>query len=577
MVGARRRHMKQKGLGIRGKILVTFTVMALIPLLIIGFLTTLSINDLGDKSVEDSSNALRTQANADLLTQTEDKTIQVEQFFKDIEDDGKFLMDFAFDVYNNPQKYEVIGYPDFHYSSNTVPYLPDWGYVNPNYDERFGAWSDWDLQVQACPYLNSSVVNRASEDNDYAEWLRNEINLTLAFDQVFKPIYVNNQPNVGLVWMVRHGGLTNAYQIPSLDYGGLLVAGEFTDDWDEDAEEYVTLANPINNPQKTVVWTEPYFDTVGNGWLVSCIGPIYKGNSFIGSVGIDIQLDTILRTVLDISIYKSGHAFLIDNTGNTIAHKDLDTTRKAQMRDDEENTDVDIQDLESRSADFKDLLNKMATTDMGIETVTYDDDKDYYVSFEKVTDTDFILGIVVPEEEVLESVKSTEKSIDDTTNETLYLVIGINVIALIFILVVGLALTNQIIAPINEMIEISQQLGVGELDEDMFDEAHRKISKRKVKGDEIGTFYRSFKKMVQTINQNVEDEKKQKEKEFEPIPQKLIQDIKIEIKDSVIHRSSIGVPGGKGKPGQTIYCLNCGKDLPPDFSGKFCPHCGEEP
>ena len=83
--------------------------------------------------------------------------------------------------------------------------------------------------------------------------------------------------------------------------------------------------------------------------------------------------------------------------------------------------------------------------------------------------------------------------------------------------------------------------------------------------------------MVHSINENIEEEKKQKEKESAPIPQQLIQDIKIEIRDSVIHRSTIGVPGKKGKPGETRYCLNCGKDLPEDFSGQFCPYCGEEP
>jgi HAMP domain-containing protein len=567
---------KDKGLGLRGKILVTFTVMALIPLLVIGFFTTLSITDLGDKSIEDSTEALRKQANSDLSTQTSDKAVQVEQFFMDVEDDCSFLMDFAYDVYNNPEKYDVIGYPGSIYDQNSVPYLPDWGYVHTANDERNGAWADWDMKVQTCPYLNSSVVNRAATDPGYAVWLRNEINMTLAFDHTFKPIYDNNQPNVQLVWMVRAGGLTNSYSVPQVDYGDLLATGELTDDWDEDSEDYVTLANQYNNPQKKVIWTEPYFDTVGNGWLVSCIAPIYKGTSFIGSVGIDIQLDMILNTVLDITMYDTGHAFLIDGSGNTIAHQDLDDERQRQMGIAEENTDVNIQSLESSSDEFKSMLNNMDNADYGLETVTYDDDKDYYIGYEKIHGTDFILGIVVPEEEVLESVKVTEENISETTNETMLLVLVINGIALVFILVIGLALANRIIAPINEMIEVSQQLGSGEIDEDVFDIAHKKISKRKTKPDEIGTFYRAFKNMVQTINQNAEEEKKKKKKEFEPIPQQLVQDIKIEIKDSVIHRSSIGVPG-KGKPGQTRYCLNCGKDLPPDFTGQFCPYCGEEP
>ncbi len=564
-----------RGLGIRGKILATFTVMALIPLLIMGFFTAISITDLGGKSVEDSTDALKTQANTDLATQTEDKSVQVEQFFNHLEADGKFLKEFAYDVYNYPMKYEVTRYPNYKYSSNTVPYLPAWGYVHTANDERMGAWADWDDRVQACPYLNSSVVKHAAENPVFARWLRNEINLTLAFDNIFKPIYENNQPNVVNVWMVRRGGLTNSYSVPALDYGQLLKDGEITDDWDEDSENYVTLADNINNPLRKVVWTDPYFDPVGNGWMVSCIGPIYKENLFIGTVGIDVQLDLILNSVLDITMYKTGHAFLIDTVGNTIAHKDLDSIRNAQMQSDPDNTDVHISSLESDSEEFFEFLSTMYKTDRGQEKVIYDDGESYYIGYHKITGTNFILGIVVSEEEVINSVQNTKKGIEETTNETLFLIIIINIISLVFILGVGLAVANRIVTPINDMINISQQLGVGEIDEKIF--SRIKLDQRKVKKDEIGVLWRSFGHMVESINKNVEREKQLKKKETAPIPQQLIQDIKIEIHDSVLHRSNIGIQdrSKKQKPGETEYCLSCGKDLPVGFSGKFCPHCGE--
>jgi len=564
------------GLGIRGKILLTFTLMALIPLVVIGAFTTYSINDLGDKSIDDSTKALQTQANEDLMTRTTDRAVQVEQFFNDIEADGLMLTEFAADVYKHPERYEIVSYPDFHYADSTVPYLPDWGYVHTANDERKGAWSDWEMNVQACPYLNSSVVKRAASDAVYAEWLRNEINLTLAFDHVFKPVYDNNQPNAVLVWMVREGGLTNSYSVPPVDYGQLLKDRELTDDWDEDSEDYVTLANPIHNPSKEVIWTEPYFDTVGNGWLVSCIGPIYKGSEFIGSVGIDIQLNLILDTVLDISMYRTGHAFLINTDGVTVAHHDLAKVRKAQMDVDEDDIDVAIQDLESDSEEFNTLLDKMYDTDSGFEKVEFEDGEVRYISYSKIEGTDFVLGIVVPESEVLESVLATEDKIAEKSNETMLLVLIIDGVALVFILAVGLGVANRIVAPINEVIDISQKLGVGKIDENMFKSVNSKIGKRRTKKDEIGNFYQSFSKMVHSINKNVEKDKQQKQKESEPIPQQLIQDIKIEIKDSVIQRSTIGATGA-AKPGSSQYCLNCGKDLPADFSGQFCPFCGEEP
>jgi len=566
---------KNDMIGIRGKILITFTAMALVPLLVLGVFTTMSISDLGERSVDDSTSALQYQATSDLTAQTRDKAIQVEQFFTDIEEDAKMLTDFANDLYNHPEKYENDRYPDHHYSEKTVDYLPDWGYVYQSNDERNGAWSDWGGKVQACPYLNSSVVARAGREPDYASWLNNEINLSVSFDHVFKPIYDNNQPRVTLVWMVRLGGITNSYSESPVDYGELLRTGDLTDDWDEDSEEYVTLASQKNNPKKELVWTEPYFDTVGNGWMVSCIGPIYRGTSFIGTVGIDVQLDMILNTVLDISMYETGHAFLIDGNSNTISHKNLEFERNLQIKEDPDNTDVDIRSLETDCEGFSDLLLEMFTNEEGMKTVTYGDGEDNYIGYTKIGGTQFVLGIVIPEKEVVESVDETERSIESTSSNTLLFIIVIDSIALCVILVVGLVLSNRIVKPINKMAGIASKIGCGELDDDLFEKEGIQMDEGEAKKDEIGLLMRSFNRMMSSINEKRLREKKLKEKEAAPIPQQLIQDIKIEIKDSVINRSSIGSTGqGSGSSGGD-YCLNCGKDLPNDFEGEFCPHCGD--
>jgi len=566
---------KNNMIGIRGKILITFTAMALVPLLVLGVFTTMSISDLGEKSVDDSTSALQLQATSDLTAQTRDKAIQVEQFFTDIEEDAKMLTDFANDLYNDPERYENERYPDHRYSEKTVDYLPDWGYVYESSDERNGAWSDWNGKVQACPYLNSSVVTKAAREPDYASWLNDEINMSVSFDHVFKPIYDNNQPRVTLVWMVRLGGITNSYSESPVDYGELLRTGDLTDDWDEDSEEYVTLASQKNNPKKELVWTEPYFDTVGNGWMVSCIGPIYRGTSFIGTVGIDVQLDMILNTVLDISMYETGHAFLIDGNSNTISHKNLEFERNLQIKEDPDNTDVDIRSLETDCEGFSDLLLEMFTNEEGMKTVTYGDGEDNYIGYTKIGGTQFVLGIVIPEKEVVESVDETERSIESTSSNTLLFIIVIDSIALCVILVVGLVLSNRIVKPINKMAGIASKIGCGELDDDLFEKEGIQMDEGEAKKDEIGLLMRSFNRMMSSINEKRLREKKLKEKEAAPIPQQLIQDIKIEIKDSVINRSSIGSTGqGSGSSGGD-YCLNCGKDLPNDFEGEFCPHCGD--
>ena len=164
------------------------------------------------------------------------------------------------------------------------------------------------------------------------------------------------------------------------------------------------------------------------------------------------------------------------------------------------------------------------------DAVKYEDGDVNYIGFSQITDTNFYLGIVVPESEVIESVSSTEKSIEGTTNETLVLIIFIDLLALVMILVVGLAVANRIVNPINQMISVSKRLGVGEIDESLLSSDDIRIDSKKVKKDEIGTLMTSFNKMINSINETKTKEKKLKAKEQQPIPQQLIQDIKIEIK-----------------------------------------------
>ncbi|MBQ7566997.1 MAG: diguanylate cyclase [Oscillospiraceae bacterium] len=74
------------------------------------------------------------------------------------------------------------------------------------------------------------------------------------------------------------------------------------------------------------VWQQPYFtdnlyDKDNNGvYVVSYNVPIYKGDRFIGVIGIEIDYDTIIEPVKNISLYDNGYAFINDGAGTIIYH-----------------------------------------------------------------------------------------------------------------------------------------------------------------------------------------------------------------------------------------------------------------
>ncbi|MCA1974075.1 MAG: cache domain-containing protein, partial [Caenispirillum sp.] len=78
-------------------------------------------------------------------------------------------------------------------------------------------------------------------------------------------------------------------------------------------------ADASHNPGRGVTWTDAYVDPAGQGWLISAIAPVYKGDFLEGVVGLDITIDTIVRRILDIRTPWGGYAVLVGRDGTILA------------------------------------------------------------------------------------------------------------------------------------------------------------------------------------------------------------------------------------------------------------------
>jgi serine phosphatase RsbU (regulator of sigma subunit) len=74
-----------------------------------------------------------------------------------------------------------------------------------------------------------------------------------------------------------------------------------------------------HNPKRDIVWTDVYVDPAGQGWMASCIAPIYNGNVLEGVIGADITVATLIKKVLDMKIPWNGYGMLIGRSGMILA------------------------------------------------------------------------------------------------------------------------------------------------------------------------------------------------------------------------------------------------------------------
>ena len=78
-------------------------------------------------------------------------------------------------------------------------------------------------------------------------------------------------------------------------------------------------ADAAHNPGRGVVWTDVYVDPAGQGWMVSCIAPVYREDFLEGVIGLDITVSTITDTILNLAIPWNGYGVLVSKTGALLA------------------------------------------------------------------------------------------------------------------------------------------------------------------------------------------------------------------------------------------------------------------
>ncbi len=81
-------------------------------------------------------------------------------------------------------------------------------------------------------------------------------------------------------------------------------------------------SDPRNNPGRHRFWTPVYYDGEAKAWMVSVIHPLDWQGQWIGTVGHDVVIDTLLKNI-DTRLEPGMINLILSRDGNLIAHPDL--------------------------------------------------------------------------------------------------------------------------------------------------------------------------------------------------------------------------------------------------------------
>lgn len=215
-------------------------------------------------------------------------------------------------------------------------------------------------------------------------------------------------------------------------------------------DPFYVVANEANNPDRKAVWTKPYVDYLGTGWMITCSSPLYRGDKFFGVACVDVRLDTLQKNFLaDFRLSDTGFAYVLDRKGDIIYHPNFLPVGEKQGQMFLTNI---IHDTHI-SNEYKSALEKVLSSE-GVGFVSYFDrlnkDNKKLIAYAPITGQDWILAVEISYDDYM-AMGTLNKS-----NFLLYILI-IAVTLLIF----SIFLHEQYSRPITALEKQAQEIAKG--------------------------------------------------------------------------------------------------------------------
>jgi tetratricopeptide (TPR) repeat protein len=444
-------------MNISKRIVVTFVTVALIPIIVISSLSIIAINNVSNANAADAAEELKAEELANLMRLSNDTGLFIEERWKNYVD-GVYMMEaYCEDLING----RINSTARYSYYWNEAD-EPNWGDLTFETESEIveAYFSDYITFQTDCYYMPRFAWNN-NDPHDLSPGTQYALDITSNMVNVFKALHEMNE-DFRWLYMGFDLGISDQHLFRNYPFDDLFYFQEDdegnpvlpADDYDPNAEDWYTNVVAQSMSDDSVVFTEPYIDP-SVGLVISMGRPVrFDNNTLFGVVSADVSMSTINERVLNLEVLENGYSFLLDSSGTVIAHPQQDPL--------EDPLQIELLEFNSTTSSeavaFTGLLSStVLEEESGLEEFQKDG-QTWYMAFVNVTNTDYILAVVVPNSDVIGPAIAMLNLVG---TQTLILTIALGAVLAVVagvITVVSYRRARSVIEPITEMTRLVNKM-----------------------------------------------------------------------------------------------------------------------
>lgn len=172
------------------------------------------------------------------------------------------------------------------------------------------------------------------------------------------------------------------------------------------------LADASHNPAREAVWTDVYLDPAGQGWMMSSIAPVYRGDFLEGVVGVDITVGQMLDEIGQLQVPWGGYAVLVGRDNRIMALPQAGE-REFGLRELREHTYAGaVRQDQAKPEQFdlgtrpqmQPLLQAMSKGDGRVQSLVLDGHR-HLVAWSEIPQTGWRLLLIVDEDKIFQATR----------------------------------------------------------------------------------------------------------------------------------------------------------------------------